>query len=268
MVSFQAPNDIQFEAASSVEANTNRERRANKHISWRSGGTIVAITAIGLTIYWVSRGSDLRSQLDRCDSKDVVNVRVSYADIFGTETVVFDLRDSSSAGVRRIDPVHLLMQFAGKLDLYSVHRIVLARNGHRRFYISGTDLRPLADSYAGGGVLWAFNNLPANVRRMDGTRAFDEWTGGWLGVLKEQTEDVNEFIGEWIGDRPAGNFSMTPSDTHSMIHSQVRDRRFETWKCTVPETLQTMEHSLPDTVAQVQALMIVAQGDEHGCYVQ
>ena len=89
---------VQVEAASSVEANTNRERRANKHISWRSGGTIVAITAIGLTIYWVSRGSDLRSQLDRCDSKDVVNVRVSYADIFGTETVVFDLRDSGSAG--------------------------------------------------------------------------------------------------------------------------------------------------------------------------
>ena len=36
----------------------------------------------------------------------------------------------------------------------------------------------------------------------------------------------------------------------------------------MPETLQTMEHNLSDTVAQVQALMIVAQGDEHGCYVQ
>ena len=83
-----------------------------------------------MTIYWVSRGSDLPSQLDRCDSKDVVNVRVSYADIFGTDTVVFDLRDSGSTGARWIDPVHLLMQFAGKLDLYSVHRIVLARN-HR-----------------------------------------------------------------------------------------------------------------------------------------
>ena len=50
---------VQVEAASSVEANTNRERRANKHIPWRSGGTIVAITAIALTIYLISRGSDL-----------------------------------------------------------------------------------------------------------------------------------------------------------------------------------------------------------------
>jgi hypothetical protein len=34
---------------------------------------------------------------------------------------------------------------------------------------------------------------------MSGTQLYDEWTGGFLGVLKEQSEDANEFIEKWTG---------------------------------------------------------------------
>jgi hypothetical protein len=110
------------------------------------------------------------------------------------------------------------MQFADKLDLTAIRRVQLARNGRSRFYISGSDLRRLADSYAGGGRLWAFNNLPASVRRMDGTRAFDEWSGGFLGVLKEQTEDLNDFITEWTSYGDVG------------YSGGRRDRHVGTWE--------------------------------------
>ncbi|MHB8969716.1 MAG: cell envelope integrity protein TolA [Pirellulaceae bacterium] len=246
---------VQVEAVPPVEAEADRGQRANNRMTWRIGGTVTAIVATVLSIYVITRGSDLRGKLDRCNSKDVVSVRVMYSGISGTETVVFDFRDGGSPSARRIDPVHLLMQFANELDLYSVRRVVLARNGQHRFYISSVDLRPLADSYAGGGVLWAFNNLPANVRRMDGTRAFGEWTGGLLGVLKEQAEDVNQFIDEWIGDSSVGGSYMTQPDDDSMIRSRVR-QTLQEMEDNVPQTLQEMEGNLPDTMADMEARMM------------
>jgi hypothetical protein len=191
-------------ASATALPNSNSVHSVKSRRTWWITGSIAA-TAIALFIvYTVMRGADLRSKLDQCASNGVVSVRVSYSGLVGTDTVVFDLRDGNSAGARRIDPVHLLMQFADKLDLYSIRRVVLARNGQHRFYIHAMDLKPLADSYAADGQLWAFNNLPASVRRMDGSRAFEEWSGGWLGVLKEQTEDVNDFITEWTGYGESG----------------------------------------------------------------
>jgi hypothetical protein len=32
---------------------------------------------------------------------------------------------------------------------------------------------------------------------MDGDNAFPTWSGGLLGILKEQTEDFNEFHKKW-----------------------------------------------------------------------
>lgn len=167
-------------------------------LPWLVGGGAAAAVLV-LLIYIFVRGADLRDNLLRCESTGVVEARVSYAGLFGTDTVVFDLRDGGSSGARRIDPIHLLMQFSSKLNLYSVDRVVLARNGNKRFYIASADLRPLANSYDNGGRAWAFNNLPATVHRVDGTRAYSEWTGGWLGVLQKQSEDLNRFITEWTG---------------------------------------------------------------------
>lgn len=147
---------------------------------------------------WV-RNFGLRKKLDACESSGIIRAKVTYEGLISTDGVVFDVLDGESASARRIDPVHLLLQFAGRLDLYSVERVVLARNGREVVYVSSAELRPLADSYAGGGRVWAFNNLPASVRTMSGDRAYSEWSGGWLGVLKKQTEDVNDFIRDWTG---------------------------------------------------------------------
>ena len=145
------------------------------------------------------RNSALRDKLRTCASYGVVNADVYYDGTFATDVVVFDLLDGSSSEARRIDPVHLFLQFTSELDLYSIDRVILARNGEQIFYVDATDLRPLAESYEGGGANWSFNHLPKSVRTMGGGRAYDEWTGTWLGVLAKQTEDLNDFIRAWTG---------------------------------------------------------------------
>jgi Zn-finger nucleic acid-binding protein len=165
-----------------------------------AGATLALIAVVGayFAYPWI-RDSGLREKLAACESHDVIAARVTYDGILSTETVVFDVVDGGSPSARRIDSVHLLMEFAGKLDLYSVKRIILARNGTEKFYISGSDMRPLASSYAGGGRVWAFNHLPENIRTMSGQRAYNEWSGGWIGVLQKQSEDVNDLIKQWTG---------------------------------------------------------------------
>ena len=44
--------------------------------------------------------------------------------------------------------------------------------------------------------------LPEQLYLPDGTAAFGSWTGGWLGVLGRQIEDVNTFGQAWMsGER-------------------------------------------------------------------
>lgn len=123
--------------ATSDTNETESSRTKPSRLLWRTGAGGTAAVLM-LSVYILVRGADLRDKLSRCESVDVVNVRVSYGGVFGTDTVVFDVRDGGSPGARRIDPVHLLMQFTGRLDLQSVNRVVLARNGNSRFYISST----------------------------------------------------------------------------------------------------------------------------------
>lgn len=160
---------------------------------------LAAILLVSTPAYSWFRNIGLREKLRSCPTFEAVEADVYYRGVFSGEVVVFNFVDGKSSSTRRIDPVHLLLEFAGKLDLSSVRRVVLARGGRDIFYVSSKELRPLADSYAGGGRVWSFNHLPESVRTMSGRPAFEEWTGGWLGVLQKQAEDNNKFIRDWTG---------------------------------------------------------------------
>ena len=143
--------------------------------------------------------NSIREHLKACETHGVVGADVYYASQFTSDVVVFDLKSGSSSGARRIDPVHLLLQFAAKLDYSSLERVILAREGTQKFYVTASDIKRLASSYDAGGRIWSFNHLPERCRTMSGARAYDTWTGGWLGVAQRQTDDLNSFITAWTG---------------------------------------------------------------------
>jgi hypothetical protein len=174
------------------EPTTTRKKSSLKKAA--IAASIVAALFVG---YLWLRNSGLREKLEGCEMYGVVIAKVKYDGLFSTDSVVFGLRDGGSGSARRIDTIHLLLQFARRIDLHSIDRLIVARNGTKVFYISSQDLQPLADSYDGGGRIWSFNHLPERVRTMSGQQRFGEWTGGWLGVLSKQTEDLNKFMSEW-----------------------------------------------------------------------
>ncbi|MCE9552053.1 MAG: hypothetical protein K8T91_01585 [Planctomycetes bacterium] len=160
---------------------------------------IIVVLAFIPAYSW-NRNSGLRRNLKACETFDVVRADVYYDGFLSTNAIVFDLKDGGSSSARRIDPVHLFFEFSAKSDLNSSTRIILAHNGQQKFYISNSDLKRLSESYAGGGRPWAFNNLPERLRTMSGSQAYESWSGGWLGVLQKQTQDLNDFITMWSGN--------------------------------------------------------------------
>ena len=180
---------------------TTTERRAVTTTKKSPAKWIVVALAFVVLIpaySWI-RNSGLCDKLKSCETCGVVEADVYYDGMFGSDVVVFDLKDGGLYSARRIDPVHLFLQFASKLDQDSVRRVILARSGRHVFFLYTSDLRRLADSYDGGGRVWAFNHLPESCHTMSGLRAYGEWSGGWLGVLQKQTEDLNDFIETWTG---------------------------------------------------------------------
>jgi len=46
--------------------------------------------------------------------------------------------------------------------------------------------------------VYTIRTFPQNVRKLDGTPAYETWSGGMLGVLSRQREDVNQFARDWF----------------------------------------------------------------------
>lgn len=147
----------------------------------------------------VNPNRGLERQLSLCSSHDDIRVDVYYASAFSKDDVVFDFQDVNSGSVRRIDPVHLLLQFGHRMESAPMRRLILARGGERLFYLHADDVQELAHEYTFGNPMWAFNHLPERVITLQDTHAYGQWEGGWLGVLQRQTEDVNRFIRDWTG---------------------------------------------------------------------
>ena len=145
----------------------------------------------------VVRSAGLRTKLSECASFKIIEADVYYSGIAAPD-IVFDVLDGGESSARRIDPVHLLMQFVDKIDLSNGHTIVLARNGTPKFLIRAKDVERHSNSYANGGRLWAMDHLPPICRTPTGERPYTEWSGGFLGVMKGQAEDLNDFLTEWL----------------------------------------------------------------------
>ncbi|MBU0717992.1 MAG: hypothetical protein KJ749_07075 [Planctomycetes bacterium] len=195
----KAPSPEQLtKGASTMAAPAGRRCRPHGYRAV-SAAVLVGLVAIIALVFFVTRNSGLRALLDQCSSRHGVQVHVYYESVFSKQDVVFDFQGVSGSSVRRIDPVHLLLQFGDKLDKSTTNRLILARNGRNLMYLRSSDLKELTREYTFGNPVWAFNHLPERLLTMSGANAYGRWEGGWLGVLEKQAEQLNTFIDDWTG---------------------------------------------------------------------
>jgi hypothetical protein len=91
----------------------------------------------------------------------------------------------------------MLLQFAEQVKDRKFERVELAFRGETKFLLDGDFFQKLGREYSFQNPVYTTNHMPENLSLPDGTRAYDTWTGGLLGVSLKQMQDFNDFHDRW-----------------------------------------------------------------------
>lgn len=158
----------------------------------------LALLALASVLVWnhVALQRPLSTVLASDPRNSGVEARAHFRGYLRSTELVFDLR-SVGADKAPVDVFRVLLQFAQALRDRQFSKVVLAHRGTPKFQFKGDYFQLLGREYGAQNVVYTMRTLPENTYRPDGGQAFGQWTGGLLGVLKEQMEDFNEFHQQW-----------------------------------------------------------------------
>ena len=125
-----------------------------------------------------------------------VQVSVHYSIYVGFSTLIYNLTDVSTSN-SPADVFRILLQYAENVKAKKFKSVELQFRGRPKFLIDGDYFRKLGEEYSFQIAVYTMRTFPENLRNPDGTRAYSEWTGGWLGVLNQQMQDFNDFHKKW-----------------------------------------------------------------------
>ena len=163
----------------------------------------VLLLCLVIAAIWAWNYSALQRPLGEVLSDDSRNDGIEARAHFGAylqpRILVFNLTtvDASKAPA---DVFRVLLQFAAAVKVRNFETIVLAHRGVPKFHLDGAYFHQIGEEYSVQNPVFTMRTFPEHLVRPDGSRAFEQWTGGWLGVLNEQLEDFGEFHKQWYVD--------------------------------------------------------------------
>uniref|UniRef100_UPI003F49302D hypothetical protein n=1 Tax=Cupriavidus yeoncheonensis TaxID=1462994 RepID=UPI003F49302D len=125
-----------------------------------------------------------------------IEVRVHYRYYVDLSKITFDLREVKG-NKAPVDVMRVLFQFAAAVKDKNFKEVTLAHKGAEKFRLNGNFFQNLGKEFGKQNPIYTIRTLPENVQNLDGSPAFGKWTGGWLGVMGKQMEDVTEFHHRW-----------------------------------------------------------------------
>jgi hypothetical protein len=79
-------------------------------------------------------------------------------------------------------------------------QVELARNGTVVFRLSGEDFQTIGNQFGyGENPVYMLRKLPGMLKRPDGSAAYGEWVGGFLGVALREVEESTDAAHAWAG---------------------------------------------------------------------
>ena len=104
------------------------------------------------------------------------------------------------------DVFRILLQYASQLKDTHFERVLLQAKGTDKFTLKGEYFQTLGNEYGTQNPVYTMRTFPEHVYKLDGSPAFETWSGGMLGVLGKQMEDFATFNQQWyINDLTTAN---------------------------------------------------------------
>ena len=125
-----------------------------------------------------------------------IEVWAHYSQFLNPKSLVFDLREVS-ATTSPADVFRVLLQFSEVMEERDFDDLTLSYAGTPKFRLKGDYFKKLGVEYSVQNPVYTMRTFPENVFELDGTQAFNEWSGGILGVAARQMDDFGEFHKRW-----------------------------------------------------------------------
>ena len=163
----------------------------------------VLLLVLILVAVWAWNHSAVQGPLQDVLSGDPRNKGIEASSHFGSyvdsRLLIFDIK-AVDAEKSPADVFRVLLQFAEAVRGRHFDKVVLAHRGKAKFQLEGSYFRQLGEEYSTQNPIFTMRTFPEHLVRPDGTKAFGGWTGGLLGVVKEQLDDFGEFHRQWYVD--------------------------------------------------------------------
>lgn len=164
--------------------------------------TIMAVIALAVTaaavfsFNYFTVSKPLSEVLESEARNSGINIRAHYEYYIQPTVLAIDVQhisgEKSAADVFRV-----FLQYAEKLKDKSFDTVLLQSKGKTKFSLEGDYFKKLGNEYGDQNPVYTIRTFTEHVYTPDGKKAFGTWTGGLLGVLKEQMEDFGDFHKKW-----------------------------------------------------------------------
>jgi len=162
---------------------------------------LVPIAVVGASLGGLElRKHSINSQVQAALAGETGADTVVYRrDLLGGNDIVFDVR-SVGGDMSMVVMTRRLLKSAEALKDADLGRVYLAYKGREKFYFEGTYFKEIGAERQWQNPVYTIRTMPENVHNLDGSSAFPSWSGGMIGVLGEEMEDVDEFHRKWWAD--------------------------------------------------------------------
>lgn len=171
-----------------------------KKRNWRCIVIAIIIAVIGVyALNFFALQYDMNQTIKNDPRNQGISVLTHYDYYLDQGTLIYDLR-AIDGKHSMADVFRVFLQFAERAKDKGFNKVILAYSGKEKFYINGEYYQKLGTEYSFQNPIYTIRTFPENLYNVDGSKAFPKWTGGLIGVLKQQMEDVNAFNHRWYLD--------------------------------------------------------------------
>lgn len=161
---------------------------------------IPAVLLSFVALIWLWNYFSLQTSINAVIKEDIrnngIDISVTYGSYVNPSVLVYDLR-SIEGSKSPADVFRVFLQFVDKMKSKKYDEVLLQYKGNTKFKIKGDYFQKLGEEYSFQNPVYTMRTFPENLLKSDGSKAYEEWTGGLLGVMGKQMEDFNDFHKKW-----------------------------------------------------------------------